>query len=236
MKITKKVLFLGKNNDTFTLKALDHLRLIFTEVKDYLGDWGDKLPDEASYWEGEILISYKSRWIIPKNLLDKAKEVAINFHPASPDYPGIGCINFALYDNANEYGATCHHMNPKVDSGDIIKVLKFPIYPSDNVETLLTRTYEHQLILFYEIINYLHKGKTLPKSNEKWSREPYSRKDFDELNNIQLWIVVKSKGELEQPYIKTSDQNYLSKTLILNSMRIKNHNFFNIIISSSQVN
>tara|TARA_A100001388_G_C28481157_1_gene362407 strand:- start:275 stop:613 length:339 start_codon:yes stop_codon:yes gene_type:complete len=77
-------------------------------------------------------------------------------------------------------------MNPKVDSGDIIKVLKFPIYPSDNVETLLTRTYEHQLILFYEIINYLHKGKTLPKSNEKWSREPYSRKDFDELNNIQI--------------------------------------------------
>ena len=186
MKITKKVLFLGKNNDTFTLKALNHLRLIFTEVKDYLGDWGDKLPAEASCWEGEILISYKSRWIIPKNLLDKAKEVAINFHPASPDYPGIGCINFALYDNANEYGATCHHMNPKVDSGDIIKVLKFPIYPSDNVETLLTRTYEHQLILFYEIINYLHKGKTLPKSNEKWSREPYSRKDFDELNNIQI--------------------------------------------------
>ena len=127
-------------------------------------------------------------------------------------------------------------MNPKVDSGDIIKVLKFPIYPSDNVETLLTRTYEHQLILFYEIINYLQKGKTLPKSNEKWSREPYSRKDFDELNNIQLWIVVKSKGELEQPFIKTSDQNYLSKTLILNSIRIKNHNFFNIITSSSQVN
>ncbi len=32
-------------------------------------------------------------------------------------------------------------MNPKVDSGDIIKVLKFPVYPLDNVETLLKRTY-----------------------------------------------------------------------------------------------
>ena len=61
MRITKKVLFLGKNNDTFTLKALDHLRLIFTEVKDYLGDWGDKFPEGASCWEGEIIISYKSR-------------------------------------------------------------------------------------------------------------------------------------------------------------------------------
>ena len=43
----------------------------------------------------------KQRWFliagrpikIASNLLDKAKEVAINFHPASPDYPGIGCIS-----------------------------------------------------------------------------------------------------------------------------------------------
>ena len=186
MQITKKILFLGKNNDTYTLKALNHLQLLFTDVEFYLGDWGDQLPKDTSFWEGQIIISYKSRWIIPKNLLDKAKEVAINFHPASPDYPGIGCVNFALYENAKEYGSTCHHMNPKVDTGDIIKVLKFPIYPSDNVETLLTRTYEHQLILFYEMIDYLYSGKNLPKSNEKWTREPLSRKDFDELNKIQI--------------------------------------------------
>ena len=186
MQITKKILFLGKNNDTYTLKALNHLQLLFTDVEFYLGDWGDQLPKDTSFWEGQIIISYKSRWIIPKNLLDKAKEVAINFHPASPDYPGIGCVNFALYENAKEYGSPCHHMNPKVDTGDIIKVLKFPIYPSDNVETLLTRTYEHQLILFYEMIDYLYSGKNLPKSNEKWPREPLSRKDFDELNKIQI--------------------------------------------------
>ena len=167
MQITKKVLFLGKNNDTYTLKALNHLKLLFTDVEFYLGDWGDPLPADTSFWEGQILISYKSRWIVPKNLLDKAKEVSINFHPASPDYPGIGCVNFALYENAKEYGSTCHHMNPKVDTGDIIKVVKFPIYPSDNVETLLKRTYEHQLILFYEMIDYLYSGKKLPKSNEK---------------------------------------------------------------------
>ena len=186
MQITKKILFLGKNNDTYTLKALNHLQLLFTDVEFYLGDWGDQLPKDTSFWEGQIIISYKSRWIIPKNLLDKAKEVAINFHPASPDYPGIGCVNFALYENAKEYGSTCHHMNPKVDTGDIIKVVKFPIYPSDNVETLLTRTYEHQLILFYEMIDYLYSGKSLPKSNEKLTREPLSRKDFDELNKIQI--------------------------------------------------
>ena len=186
MQINKKVLFLGKNNDAYTLKALNHLKLIFTNVEFFLGDWGDPLPVGAYRWEGEILISYKSRWIVPKNVLDKAKELAINFHPASPHYPGIGCINFALYENAKEYGSTCHHMNPKVDTGDIIKVIRFPIYPSDNVETLLTRTYDHQLILFYEITSYLYLGKSLPKSNEEWSREPFTRKDFDKINSIGI--------------------------------------------------
>ena len=179
-------MFLGKKNDPYTLKALNHLRLIFTDVTSCLGDWGDQFPEEASWWEGEFLISYKSRWIVPKYLLEKSKEVAINFHPASPDFPGIGCINFALYENAKEYGSTCHHMNPKVDTGDIIKVVKFPIYPSDNIETLLTRTYDHQLCLFYEITNYLYSGKILPRSNEKWSREPISRSEFNELNKIRI--------------------------------------------------
>ena len=40
---------------------------------------------------------------LSQNLLKKAKKSAVNFHPASPDYPGIGCNNFALYDNAYLY-------------------------------------------------------------------------------------------------------------------------------------
>ena len=186
MKKTKKILFLGKNNDSYTLKALNHLRMVFTDVDFYLGDWGDPFPENASSWEGEIIISYQSRWIIPKYLLDKSKELSINFHPAPPNYPGCGCVNFALYENAKEYGSTCHHMNLKVDSGEIIKVVKFPIYPSDNVETLLTRTYDHQLCLFYEIINDLYYGKNLPISDEKWSREPILRKDLNKLSNIEI--------------------------------------------------
>ena len=214
MQITKKVLFLGKNNDPYTLKALNHLKLLFTDVEFYLGDWGDPLPAGVSCWEGEILISYKARWIIPKKVLDKAKDLAINFHPASPHYPGIGCINFALYENAKEYGSTCHHMNPKVDTGEIIKVIRFPIYPSDNVQTLLTRTYDHQLILFYEITNYLYRGKSLPKNNEEWTREPFTRKDFDKLNNIQINM---DKSEIKKRIRATKYKNFRPKLSSKNS-------------------
>ena len=122
----KNILFLGKKNDAYTLKALEHLKLLFSDVTSCLGVWGQKLPEEASCWSGDIIISYLSRWVIPEYLLTKAKDMAINFHPATPDYPGIGCINFALYECAPVYGATCHHMNKQVDTGNIIRVERFP--------------------------------------------------------------------------------------------------------------
>lgn len=182
--IDKSVLFLGKKNDGHTLKALEYLNLLFKDVTSCLGVWGQELPEAASYWQGDIIISYLSRWVVPQYLLDKAKEVAVNFHPATPDYPGIGCINFAIYEDAKVYGSTCHHMDKKVDTGSVIKVSKFPIYPSDTVETLLARTYDYQLCLFYEIVDILYSGKELPSSDAVWSRKPFSRKEFDDLNKI----------------------------------------------------
>ncbi|MBM3938784.1 MAG: hypothetical protein FJ333_09070 [Sphingomonadales bacterium] len=180
----KSVLFLGKKNDAHTLRALEHLELLFSDITSCLGVWGQKLPEEASYWSGDIIISYLSRWVVPQYLLEKAKDMAINFHPATPDYPGIGCINFALYECATVYGATCHHMNKQVDTGDIIRVERFPVYPSDSVGTLLERTYDHQLCLFYNIVGSIYSGKPLPKSEEVWARKPFSRKEFNELSVI----------------------------------------------------
>lgn len=179
-----KILFLGKENDEHVNKALEFCQSNFDDIKFYLGKWGEKLPKELDTWEGDYIISYLSRWIIPERILIKAKMAAINFHPASPDYPGFGCNNFALYEDAKEYGATCHHMRPHVDTGAIIAVKRFPVFPTDTVATLLSRTYTHQLSLFYDIAGYIVDEKDLPVSSEKWSRTPFSRKDFNALERI----------------------------------------------------
>jgi methionyl-tRNA formyltransferase len=119
--------------------------------------------------------------VVPEELLSRAKKAAINFHPASPEYPGIGCNNFALYENAKEYGVTCHRMASKVDTGRIIAVKRFPVYPEDDVAALLKRTYENQIALFFEIVQLLADGKELPVSSELWTRPPFTRKQFNEL-------------------------------------------------------
>ena len=55
--------------------------------------------------------------IIKKNLINNCKIAAINFHPGPPEYRGIGCLNFALYNNEKFYGCTSHIMNEKIDDG-----------------------------------------------------------------------------------------------------------------------
>ena len=195
------VLLLGKKDDEHCLKAVDFVKRNFANVTVCLGEWGDPLPKDFWRWRGDYIFSYLSRWVVPERLINKAKIAAINFHPASPDYPGIGCNNFALYEEAEEYGVTCHHMKKTVDTGDIIAVKRFPVFQSDDVGSLLSRVYDFQLVLFYEIIGTILKGDPLPASNEKWTRKPFSRKEFNELCKID---PAMSKEEIKKRVRATS--------------------------------
>jgi methionyl-tRNA formyltransferase len=181
MTNTFSLLFLGKADDLDCARALEFCQRSFSPVTYCLGKWGDPLPEDIRRWEGDNIVSYLSRWVVPDTLLNRARKAAINFHPASPEYPGIGCNNFALYENAKEYGVTCHHMAPKVDTGRIIAVRRFPIYPEDDVAALLKRTYENQIALFFEIAQIMAEGKDLPISQETWTRPPFTRRQFNEL-------------------------------------------------------
>jgi len=178
------LLFLGKADDSYCTRALRFCQQNFAKVSYALGKWGDSLSDDIRRWEGDYIVSFLSRWVVPEEILKHAKKSAINFHPASPEYPGIGCNNFALYENAKEYGVTCHHMAAKVDTGRIIAVRRFPIYPEDDVAALLNRTYENQIALFFEIAQLMAEGADLPVSHELWTRPPFTRKQFNELFKI----------------------------------------------------
>jgi methionyl-tRNA formyltransferase len=177
------VLFLGKAEDSHVEKAVQFCRANFKSVGVFLGGWDDPFPAGIAGRQWDYIISYLSRWVVPQRLLSKAK-VAVNFHPGPPEYPGYGCNNFAIYEEASEYGVTCHHMARKVDAGPIIAVRRLPVLSSDNAATLLRRAYDFQLVLFYEIAGCLIRGEKLPVSAEKWSREPFTRKDFARLARI----------------------------------------------------
>lgn len=148
------------------------------------GNVGDHLPAEARSWKGDHIISFVSPWIVPTSVLQRAARAAVNFHPGPPEYPGIGCYNFALYDEVKEYGVTCHHMAAKVDTGRIIEVVRFPVTADDTVGSLKNRSMDAMLALLARIVTILGEGGELPSSRETWKRRPYTRQELNELGRV----------------------------------------------------
>ena len=179
-----RVLFLRKKDNQYAQRAEDFIRKHFQHPVIFSGGRHDKLPEEILNWKGDLMISFISSWIYPQQLLSNADFAAINFHPGSPEYPGIGCTNFAIYEGTKEYGVTCHHMNPVVDSGNIIAIKRFPVKKEDTVYSVTQHCYKLIEESFYEILNGILEGHPLPVTNERWKRKPFTRKQLDELCTI----------------------------------------------------
>jgi len=181
MKKDLRLLFIGKADDHYSQIAGEYICRHFEEVRIVFSKRTEPFPGNLLEWEGDIIISYLSQWIIPGNLLEKAKLAAINFHPGPPEYPGIGCTNFAVYNQEKEFGITCHHMLAKVDTGGLIAVRRFPVWENDTVYSITQRCYTEILQLFNEMVGKILSGQELPVSQERWTRKPYTRKQLNEL-------------------------------------------------------
>ncbi len=177
-----RVVLLSKT-DRFSRAAQQFAAELWPDVEIAEGKVGDPRPDALSR-PGDVLISFLSPWIVKADDLARF-DTAINFHPASTDYPGSGCYNFALYDGAAEYGATCHHMLAKVDTGKVILERRFPVLAQDTVETLKLRTMETMLGMFREIALTLQRGDPLPEAGVHWTRPPYTFRQMEALKVIE---------------------------------------------------
>jgi methionyl-tRNA formyltransferase len=181
-----KILFIGKKDDANAKLAAQYLNQIFPNAYIIFGARGEKFPeDDLSAWEGDYIFSYLSPWIIPKKLIEKAQKGAINWHPGPPEYPGIGCTNFAIYNKEKEFGFTCHYMLDKVDTGKIVETKRFPILINDTVYSITQKCYSLILNSFYRIVENIFNKFPLPESDECWKRKPYTRKELDELTEIK---------------------------------------------------
>ena len=78
-------------------------------------------------YDFDYIISYRSPIILKNKDISKASIAAINLHPGPPKYRGIGCLNYALYNNEKKYGFTIHLINKKIDFGEILYVKNFPV-------------------------------------------------------------------------------------------------------------
>ena len=208
-----KVLFFGKKDCQYSQQAIQHLDLLGFDTEIVLSEKrGDPLPENVKSWRGEYIFCFRSYFLLPPSILDRASIAAINFHPAPVEYPGSGCVNWALYDRATTYGVTAHIMNEKIDNGAIVECRRFAILEQDDVLTLLARTHLETLALLVDTTTGLSIGggawlaeKLRKSSHEKWSG-PARR--MSEIDRLQVVAPTCTQDELERIIRATYTPDY----------------------------
>ena len=186
MSSNHSIFFIGKRGNHNCEQAEHYIKRHFKNYSSLMLNRGEKLSEVDENWSGDYIISYLSPAILSKKLLNNVGVAALNFHPGPPEYPGIGCTNFAVYDEVGEYGVTCHHMKETVDTGDIVFVERFKVYERDDVYARTNRCYAHLQTMFYSVIDLILNGNKMPVSTEKWTKKPYTRADLNNLARVSL--------------------------------------------------
>jgi len=190
-----RICFLTKIKKPYCQEAIAFTKKLTNDIDVFHGILDDPFPSKVIDKKYDIIISYISPWIVPKSVLDNTKQWNINFHPGPPEYPGIGCFNFAIFDSAKQFGVTAHIMEPKVDTGMIVGTKRFSMELEETVETLSKKTYEALFSLYKDFINYIETKNSLPKSNEIWKRKAFTRGELEDLATIRISM---SKQEIDR--------------------------------------
>lgn len=163
------------------------LKIVYNKGK------GDKLPEDIALVNSDYIICFRSWFILPKQVLESPKYYSINIHPGPPNYPGSGCINFALYNEENEFGVTTHIMEEKVDSGKIINYETFPVLKNQSLESVLKITHQKlfnqltDLLLNLSLHGNKYIEQNIIKNNSvKWSSVKRTLKELNNHREIKL--------------------------------------------------
>lgn len=145
----------------------------------------DLLPARADCLRDvDAVISHFHKRRIRPEILALARIGAFNFHAAPlPEGGGLGVANFAILECWKEYGASVHWMSPEFDTGDLVRVDRFPIEPQETAQTLYSKAYAKTEELFYWFLDLLESGRPIPRIQQGPGRY-YSAKDMEAAKRI----------------------------------------------------
>lgn len=167
--------------------------------------------------EIDFLFSYLSPVIVPERILQSIRRAAINFHPAPPEWPGIGAASYALYEGDETFGVTAHQMTSRIDSGPIVRAMRFPIVPDDDCESLWARALNFSLFLLYDVLGHVARTGNAEPSGDAWKRAAVRRAEFekwmrvmpsDSPEEIRRKVRALAHSKLPGPYLEVAGMKF----------------------------
>ncbi|MBK0394480.1 MupA/Atu3671 family FMN-dependent luciferase-like monooxygenase [Ramlibacter algicola] len=112
------------------------------------GEWGAQL-DGLRF---DYLFSVANLRMLPQAVLERAGQLAINFHDALlPRYAGLNATCWALMAGEGVHGVTWHEMTARADAGRIVRQGSFEVSPAETALSLNAKCYEAGLAAFTQI-------------------------------------------------------------------------------------
>lgn len=113
-------------------------------------------------WQPDLVVSLYFNQILKKEVIEIAKKATLNMHPGIlPKYRGVWADFWKLYNKEKTAGVTIHHINEKIDRGDIIAQIKYPIKRGDTKFSLMLKSAQHGSQMLIEIIKKFKTGRAI---------------------------------------------------------------------------
>jgi phosphoribosylglycinamide formyltransferase 1 len=155
----------------------------------------------------DLMIVFGSS-IIKEPLLSLKPNKFINLHLGiSPYYKGSGTNFWPFVNQELEYvGSTILHLDPGIDTGDIITHVRPKIEIDDNVHTVGCKVIKESVSVIIQIIEKIRNGENL-KRVKQWEEENekyYKNKDFNK--DILLEYMQNLENGLVKRYLKSDKE------------------------------
>ena len=119
-------------------------------------DFGPGLLDFLTAGPFDYLFSVVNSRMLPAEVLELPRELAINFHDALlPRDAGVHASTWAVLNGARRHGVTWHVMTTEVDGGDILKQSPVTVEATDTSYTVNVKCMQAGISSFAELVDEL---------------------------------------------------------------------------------
>jgi methionyl-tRNA formyltransferase len=136
--------------------------------------------------EVDVVLSFLYWRLIREPLVSLGRIGCLNFHPAPlPDLRGLGGYNVAILEGREEWGVSCHFVDERFDTGDLVEVERFPIDPGGETAFSLDLASQERLLgLFQRVMARAFAGERLPRTPQGKGRY-VTREELEELRRVR---------------------------------------------------
>ncbi|MEY9104366.1 methionyl-tRNA formyltransferase [Bradyrhizobium yuanmingense] len=154
---------------------------------------------------GKFLVSIMWNKIFSARILAGFDRGGINLHPGPlPEYRGSFARTHAILNGEKSFGVTVHYLSERVDRGDIIGELQFPVLPSETALSLDTRAQLYGYALFCQMWLRLLDGSATRRSQDVLIAQDKRKPCFYPMRTMTALLdssdVPRSAEELDRLY------------------------------------